>query len=147
MIASQFSRSWDSCFRNVTGCLATCWMVQNASWSQLEPGKMMTPNFIACLLGRSNQSLARKKKTAWVVTKSHTAEPDTMLRTSHWAAMEAKAIQEPSLVAEEREELRREAAPAERICDLQIHRCPRAMTSIAATVQVKGPCGDPSSSW
>src|SRR6266550_7586905 len=61
-MASQSSKSWDSCHRNVTGCLATCWMVQNASWSQLEPGKMMTPNFIVFL----NQSLAREKKVARV---------------------------------------------------------------------------------
>src|SRR5205809_6946794 len=67
-------------------------------------------------------------------------------RTSHWVVVEAQAIQEPYPVEEEGEELHREAARAERICDLQTHRCPRAMISIAATVRVKGLCEDPSSS-
>src|ERR1700727_1168125 len=46
MTASQFWRSWDSCQRNVTGCFATCWIVQKASWSQFEPGNTRTPNFM-----------------------------------------------------------------------------------------------------
>src|SRR5215469_6103929 len=46
-MASQPCRSGESCQRKVTGCLATSAMAQYASWSQLEPGKMMTPNFMA----------------------------------------------------------------------------------------------------
>src|SRR5437588_13038641 len=68
-------------------------------------------------------------------------------RTSHWVVVEAQAIQEPYLVEEEGEELHREAARAERICDLQTRPCPRATISIAATVRVIGLCGGPSSSW
>src|SRR5947208_15252163 len=58
MMASQFSRSCDSCQRNVTGCLATCWMVQNASWSQFDPGNMTTPNFMHSSETRLHASLA-----------------------------------------------------------------------------------------
>src|ERR1035438_9881625 len=47
MMASQPCRSGESCHRKVTGCLATSEIAQYASWSQLEQGNMITPNFIA----------------------------------------------------------------------------------------------------
>src|SRR5229473_1475328 len=64
MMASQFSKSCDSCQRNVTGCLRTCSTVQKASWSQFDPGKMMTPNFMSFslnerLLNQSNMNKIR----------------------------------------------------------------------------------------
>ena len=36
-----------------------CWMVQYASWSQLDPGKMMTPNFIVVRTSLSASSVRR----------------------------------------------------------------------------------------
>src|SRR5437868_7646636 len=67
-MASQFCKSCDSCHRNVTGCLATCWIVQNASWSQLEPGKMITPNFMENTFSsfRGHFKSSMKKIAAWL---------------------------------------------------------------------------------
>src|SRR5438552_18870651 len=110
MIASQFSRSWDSCHRNVTGCLATCWMVQNASWSQLEPGKMMTPNFIALL----HQSLARKKKNPRMYESRSVWRAGATFKTFHWEEAAARAAPERNPVAAAQEEVHQVAATAER---------------------------------
>src|SRR5882724_7300154 len=66
MMASQFCRSAESCHRNVTGCLATCWIVQYASWSQFDPGKMMTPNFISRFLLEILLKFSTQEKAACI---------------------------------------------------------------------------------
>src|SRR3954471_7223888 len=47
MTQSTPCKSCDSCHRETTCCLATWPATYKASWSQLDPGKVMTPNFIA----------------------------------------------------------------------------------------------------
>src|SRR4051812_42618721 len=47
MMTSQFSSSWELCQSKVAGCPKISLNAQCASWSQLLPGKVITPNFIA----------------------------------------------------------------------------------------------------
>ena len=49
LIANRFGQTfpWGTLFVNVTGCFMTCSTVQKASWSQFDPGKMTTPNFMS----------------------------------------------------------------------------------------------------
>src|SRR5271165_4753824 len=71
MMASQFCKSCESCQRKVTGCLATFWMVQKASWSQFDPGKTMTPNFIGILALTIGQKCGNSPASDGVVAQFH----------------------------------------------------------------------------
>src|SRR5438552_10059185 len=139
MMASQFSRSCDSCQRNVTGCLATCWMVQNASWSQFDPGKMTTPNFMHSSETRLEASLA------WVnfCFALRNTQRQLRIKTSRSALLAQGAVVEEAVPPQDP---RRVGVPCGKKSCHQKHRLHREQTLTASIDRARGPYASPGSS-